>query len=668
MWSYENLILIVTVAALGYAFWRSMMIKKQTVASAKAQEISNAIRQGAMAFLNREYRVLVVFVVITAIALWCLQFVSRTGHGVDNRTIIAFLCGAVLSALAGYIGMRIATIANVRTAEAVQKSIASGLNVAFSAGTVSGLSVVALVVGGITILWMIWGDPEILFGFGFGASAVGLFARVGGGIYTKAADVGADLVGKVEQGIPEDDPRNPAVIADNVGDNVGDVAGMSADLFETYVDILIAAMALGLSTQSLSTFGAYGAIYPLATAAIGLVASFIGMQFVRTNDEKKISAAMNRGTIVSGILFLIGSWWLTNTLFGNLTYFWPVVIGLLAGVAVGLLTEYYTSNQKRPARAVAEAAQTGAGTNLIAGLGLGMSSTAALVVVICIAILLSFNVAGAAGMYGVAMAAVGMLATVGMILAADTYGPVADNAAGIAEMAGLGQDVRERAEALDAVGNTTAAIGKGFAVGSAALAAVALLASYIIVAGINGIDIVKPVVLVGLFLGGMLPFLFAAMLMKAVGKSAMDMVTEVRRQFKEIPGLMAGTAKPDYSRCVDISTAAALRQMIVPGVMAILAPVLVGFTLGPEALGGLLGGSIVTGFLLAVMMANAGGAWDNAKKYIEAGNLGGKGSATHKSAVVGDTVGDPFKDTAGPSVNVLIKLMSIVALVIAPLL
>lgn len=659
----EYSILAVAAATLVYAWWRHQGIRRISVTSVKAQEISDAIRQGAIAFLKREYRVLTVFVLLAAIVLWGLQFVSKNHAAIDNRTIVTFIIGAILSAVAGTIGMRVATLANVRTAEAVQKNLSAGLAVAFTAGSIAGLSVVALVVGGITALWLTWPEPELLFGFGFGASAVGLFARVGGGIYTKAADVGADLVGKIEKGIPEDDPRNPAVIADNVGDNVGDVAGMSADLFETYVDILIAAMALGV--VSFASFGTRGAVYPLAIAALGIVASLIGTLVVRTNDEHKISSAMNRGMVVSGLIVAAGTWFITDYFFANASLFWAVLVGLVTGVLVGQLTEYYTSNHRAPARRVAEAAQTGAGTNLIAGLGLGMGSTAALVAVISAAILIAFQLAG---MYGVGMSAVGMLSILGMVLAADIYGPVVDNAAGIAEMAGMGKEVRERAEALDAVGNTTAAIGKGFAVGSAVLAAVALLASYINISHLSGINIVKPEVLVGLFIGGMLPFVFAALLMQAVGKSAMGMVNEVRRQFREIAGLMAGTAKPDYSRCVDIATQAALREMIVPGIMAIAAPILMGFILGPEALGGMLGGSIVTGFLLAITMANAGGAWDNAKKYIEAGHFGGKGSDTHKAAVVGDTVGDPFKDTAGPSVNVLIKLMSIVALVIAPLL
>ncbi|MEX2054671.1 MAG: sodium-translocating pyrophosphatase [Candidatus Andersenbacteria bacterium] len=660
---YEYWILIVAVASLVYAALRAQQIAHIAVAHAKAKEIAATIRVGAMTFLNREYRILGVIVAIVAVLMWLTQLIGSAEQSIDNRTIIAFIAGSFLSAVAGNIGMRIATVANVRTAEAVQKGIAQGLNIAFTAGSVAGLAQVGLVVIGITGLWLLWQDPEALFGFGFGASMVGLFARVGGGIYTKAADVGADLVGKIEQGIPEDDPRNPAVIADAVGDNVGDVAGMGADLFETYVDTLIAAMALGLIT--LTTHDKLGAVYPLIIAAIGIIASIIGTLTVRTQNEAKISSAMSRGIVVSGVILAAGSWFVTDRFFGEPSYFYAVLIGLAAGMGVGLFTEYFTSNHKRPVQRVAEAAKTGAATNIISGLALGMRSTAPMVAVIAAAILLAFSVAG---MFGVAMAGVGMLSILGIVLAADTYGPVADNAAGIAEMAGMGQETRERAEALDAVGNTTAAIGKGFAVGSAVLTAVALLASYIEIANIEMVNIVDPRVMVGLFLGGMLPFVFAAFLMEAVGKSAITMVNEVRRQFREIPGLMAGTAKPDYSRCVDIATTAALREMIVPGVIAVAAPVLVGTLLGAAALGGMLGGAIVTGFLVAITMANAGGAWDNAKKYVEAGNLGGKGSDVHKAAVVGDTVGDPCKDTAGPSVNVLIKLMSVVALVIAPLL
>jgi len=661
--SYELLIGGAAVLALAYAAWRARLIAKQPVTGEKAKEIAGAIRAGAMAFLQREYRVLFLVGAIVVVLMWMTRMIGSPEATIANEVIISFVIGAVLSAIAGNVGMRVATLANVRTAEGAQKSIAQGLQVAFSSGAVMGLSVVGFGLLGVLLLWQWFGDPNLVYGFGFGASAVALFARVGGGIYTKAADVGADLVGKVEQGIPEDDPRNPAVIADNVGDNVGDVAGMGADLFESYVDTLIAAMVLGMA--ALPTLGTLGAIFPLGVAAIGIVASIIGIATVKTNDEHKISASFNRGILIAGALLIAGTWWWSQRLFGSMTYFWTVVVGLTAGVVIGLVTEYYTSHERQPARRVAESSQTGPATNIISGLALGMFSTVVPVLVVCAAILLAFQLAG---IYGIALAAVGMLSTLGITLASDTYGPVADNAAGIAEMAGMGTETRQRAEALDAVGNTTAAIGKGFAIGSAALTALALLVSYVTIAGISAIDLLQPRVMVGLFLGGGLPFLFSAFSMEAVGKSAMKMVEEVRRQFREIPGLMAGTGKPDYTRCVDIATAAALREMIVPGILAIGAPVAVGLLLGPEALGGLLAGGIVTGFLLAVLMANSGGAWDNAKKYIEAGNLGGKGSDTHKAAVVGDTVGDPFKDTSGPSLNILIKLMSIVALIIAPLL
>lgn len=660
---YEYLVGGVAIIGLAYALWRARAIAAIPVESEKAREIAAAIREGAFAFLTREYRMLALFVIVVAVLLALTPQFFGQARAVPAGTIWSFIFGAILSAVAGNIGMRIATLANVRTAEGAQKSLGEGLTTAFASGSVMGLSVVSLGLLGVVLLWVWLRDPNVIFGFGFGASAVALFARVGGGIYTKAADVGADLVGKVEQGIPEDDPRNPATIADNVGDNVGDVAGMGADLFESYVDTLIAAMALGLAGSAL--YGTNGILYPLGVAAIGIVASLIGVFLVRTEDESKISSAMNRGIFAAGAITLVGTWLLTRQLFGNLTLFWTVVTGLVAGILIGLVTEYYTSHHRSPARKVAEAAQTGAATNIIAGLGLGMMSTAWPIIIVCAAILIAFSLAG---FYGIAIAAVGMLATLGITLAADTYGPVADNAAGIAEMAGMGAETRERAEALDAVGNTTAAIGKGFAIGSAALTALALLVSFIAVSDITTIDVIKPHVMVGLLLGGALPFVFSALAMQAVGTSAMKMVNEVRRQFREIPGLMSGQNKPDYSRCVDIATSAALNEMVLPTVLAIAVPLLIGFVLGAEALGGLLAGGIVTGFLMAVMQANAGGAWDNAKKYVEAGNLGGKGSPVHKAAVVGDTVGDPFKDTSGPSLNILIKLMSIVALIIAPLL
>jgi K(+)-stimulated pyrophosphate-energized sodium pump len=660
---FEYIIGIAALIGLVYAAWRSRQISNQPVASSQAQEIASAIRAGAMAFLKREYRLLSLFVIVVALLLAATPLLFGADKAVSPGTVWAFIAGAILSAVAGNLGMRIATLANVRTAEAAKESLGKGLAVAFASGSVMGLSVVSLGLLGVTALWLWLQDPNLIFGFGFGASAVALFARVGGGIYTKAADVGADLVGKIEQGIPEDDPRNPAVIADNVGDNVGDVAGMGADLFESYVDALIAAMALGLAAAAL--YGINGLRYPLAVAAIGIIASVIGVFFVRTDNEKKISSAMNKGVMVAGALTVAGTWWLTDRFFGDLSLLWVVITGLVAGVLIGLITEYFTSHDRKPARQVAEASKTGSATNIIAGLSLGMMSTVWPIIVVAVAVLVSFKLAG---FYGIAVAAVGMLSTLGITLASDTYGPVADNAAGIAEMSNMGQTARQRAEALDAVGNTTAAIGKGFAIGSAALTSLALLVSFITLADLSTIDLIKPPVMVGLLIGGMLPFLFSALAMQAVGTSAMKMVEEVRRQFREIPGLMAGRAKPDYSRGVDIATAAALKEMIIPTVLAMVVPVVIGFILGAEALGGLLAGGIVSGFLMAVMMANSGGAWDNAKKYIEAGNLGGKGSDVHKAAVVGDTVGDPFKDTSGPSLNILIKLMSIVALIIAPLL
>ena len=660
---YELVIGGVAVIALLYAAWRARTIANIKVTNKEAGEVAQAIREGAMTFLSREYRLLSVVVLAIAVLMWLTRLFGSGDQVIASQTIISFLLGAVASVVAGNIGMRIATLANVRTAEASQRSIAAGLKVAFASGTVMSMTVVGLGLLGVTVLWVLFGDPILIYGFGFGASAVAMFARVGGGIYTKAADVGGDLVGKIEQGIPEDDPRNPAAIADAVGDNVGDVAGMGADLFESYVDTLIAAMVLGL--VALSTHGPLGALYPLGIAAIGIVASIIGISAVRTNDEKKISNSFNQGTFLAGILLLAGAWWWTDKLFGELSLFWAVVTGLVAGLVIGLVTEYYTSHDKKPTQQVAEASKTGAATNIISGLALGMFSTAIPIIVISIAILVSFEVGG---VYGIAIAAVGMLSTLGITLASDTYGPVADNAAGIAEMAHMGKETRERAEALDAVGNTTAAIGKGFAIGSAALTALALLASYVTIAEVAVIDLIKPEVMVGLFLGGMLPFLFSAFSMQAVGRAAIQMVNEVRQQFRENPGILKGTVKPDYKRTVDIATTAALKEMMIPGLLAIFAPIFIGFTLGPEALGGLLAGGIVTGFLLAVMMANSGGAWDNAKKFVEAGNLGGKGSEVHKATVIGDTVGDPFKDTAGPSLNILIKLMSIVALIIAPLL
>lgn len=618
------------------------------------KEISEAIHQGAMTFLNKEYRMLVIFaIVVTSIIALTLNL----------ETAICFAVGAVFSSLSGNIGMRIATAANARTAQAAKKSLNAGLKAAFNSGSVMGLCVVGMGLLGVSIFYYLFGDPDILYGFGFGASSIALFARVGGGIYTKAADVGADLVGKVEAGIPEDDPRNPAVIADNVGDNVGDVAGMGADLFESYVDSIIAAMAIGVVLSATTHV-----ILPLQIAAIGIVSSIIGTFFISASGEN-LHAAMNRGIYAAAGLMALGTFTLIYFTGSDMGIFVAAVAGLLAGIIIGLATEYYTADNRSPAQSIAQASETGPATNIIAGISLGMKSTIIPVLAVCGGILTAYYFSG---LYGIAIAAVGMLSTLGITLASDTYGPVADNAAGIAEMAQMGKEVRERAEALDAVGNTTAAIGKGFAIGSAALTALALFSAYgTKISEMSGspfvIDITEPSTIVGLFIGGLLPFVFCSFSIAAVGRAAFDMVKEVRRQFKEIPGLMEGSAKPDYSRCVEISTGAALREMIIPGCLAVVSPVIVGLVLGAEALGGLLAGATVTGFLLAVFMANAGGAWDNAKKYIERGNLGGKGSAPHKAAVVGDTVGDPFKDTSGPSLNILIKLMSIVALVFVPL-
>jgi len=639
-----------SILGLLFAAVTAGWITRADAGTPRMEEIAGAIREGAMAFLHREYRVLAVFVAVVAALL--AAFVSW--HGA-----LAFIVGATLSVSAGNVGMRIATRANVRTAQAARAGLAEGLRVAFRSGAVMGFAVVGLALLGITVLWLLLRDAATIFGFSFGASSVALFARVGGGIYTKAADVGADLVGKVEAGIPEDDPRNPAVIADNVGDNVGDVAGMGADLFESYAGSIIAALALGTAVAGDSR----GVVATFLLAVCGLVASLLGTFFVSGRGSPQ--AAMNRGIVGATVLTAALAGAVIYRLYGQLHIWWAFLGGLVAGVVIGFSTEYFTANTRRPTRAVAAAAETGAATNIIAGLSLGMISVVVPVVVVGAAIVVA-HVFG--GIFGIALAGLGMLSTLGITLAADTYGPVADNAAGIAEMAHLGAEVRQRAETLDAVGNTTAAIGKGFAIGSAALTALALMVSYGQVAKVGTVNLLAPVTLVGVFLGGMMPFLFSAFAMSAVGKAAMQMVQEVRRQFREIPGLLAGSSRPDYARAVSIATVAAIREMIVPGLLAVVAPVAVGFLLGKEALAGLLGGSIVSGFVLAVMMANAGGAWDNAKKFIEEGHLGGKGSDAHKASVVGDTVGDPFKDTAGPSLNILLKLMAVIAIIIAPLL
>jgi K(+)-stimulated pyrophosphate-energized sodium pump len=652
-------VIAVSVLSLVYAALKAFNILKLDQGSGKVREITEVIHKGAMTFLNKEYKIIIIFLIIVAAILWL--FVPN-----GRKLAISFIFGGFLSALAGNIGMRIATKANSRTAVAAGKSINSGLKVAFSSGVVMGLTVVGLGLLGVSILYIVFNDPNVIFGFGFGASSIALFARVGGGIFTKAADVGADLVGKVEKGIPEDDPRNPAVIADNVGDNVGDVAGMGADLFESYVDNIIAAMVLGIvaATAAGISYGINAVLLPLLLSAFGIISAIIGTMFVRVSNKKKISGALDRGIYASSILMIFGSYFIVKYMLNDISIFYASIAGLISGVIIGISTEYFTSSHKKPAISIAEASKTGPATNIIRGLSVGMMSTVIPVLSVAAAIIIAYKFGG---LYGIAIAGVGMLSTLGITLATDTYGPVADNAAGIAEMAGMGKSVRKRAEALDAVGNTTAAIGKGFAIGSAALTALALFASYMVASGLKSIDVSKPIVIVGLFIGGLMPYVFSSLTMNSVGNAAGHIITEVRRQFKEIKGLMQGRAKPDYNKCIAISTHAALKEMILPSILAILIPIVFGLFFGAEALAGLLIGVTVTGFLMAVFLSNAGGAWDNAKKYIEEGHFGGKGSDAHKAAVVGDTVGDPAKDTSGPSLNILIKLMSIVSLIFVPL-
>jgi len=661
----------VSILAILFALYLTSQIKKNSPGNEKMQEISGHIHKGAMAFLNKEYKIMLVFMVVVAAILYYL---------LPNGTqlAIAFVVGSVLSVVAGRVGMHIATKANVRTAWACNSNISKGLKIAFSSGVVMAMFVVGLALLGITVFYYIFdimfgpsvNISELLFGFGFGASYIALFARVGGGIYTKAADIGADLVGKVEKGIPEDDPRNPAVIADNVGDNVGDVAGMGADLFESYVESIVAAMVIGFIAFSVNKENFV--LLPLGIATIGILSSIAGTYFVKVGKKKNLTGALNQGVFAASIIMAVLAYFLIQSMTNDLGFFWATLAGLLTGIVIGLSTEYYTSAHRKPTLSIAEASKTGPATNIIEGLSVGMWSTIIPVIAVSGGILAAFYLSGGAvdfkiGLYGIAIAAVGMLSTLGITLATDTYGPVADNAAGISEMARLGRKARRNAEALDAVGNTTAAIGKGFAIGSAALTSLVLYVTFAEIVGLKSINIIDPKVMVGVFIGGLLPFIFAALLLKAVGKTAIKMVNEVRRQFKSIKGLMQGKAKPDYNRCIEIATDGALKEMILPGLLAILSPIVVGLLLGAEALGGMLVGKTVVGFLMAVFMANSGGAWDNAKKYIEEGHLGGKGSDVHKAAVVGDTVGDPFKDTAGPSLNILIKLMGIVALVFVPL-
>ena len=650
----ENLAIlapVLGVLALLFAFTLSRKVSNQDAGTDRMKEIASYIHEGAQAFLMAEYKILVFFVIALFVAI---------GFGITWTTAICFVVGAVFSTIAGYCGMNVATKANVRTAAAAKEGgMNRALSIAFSGGAVMGMCVVGLGLLGAGVVYLITKDTGALSGFSLGASSIALFARVGGGIYTKAADVGADLVGKVEAGIPEDDPRNPATIADNVGDNVGDVAGMGADLFESYVGSIVSAITLGLVA-----FGGKGAMFPLLLAAVGIASAILGTFFVKGDEKSSPHKALKAGTYSASVIVVILSLVLSKVVFGNFGAAIAIICGLFVGVLIGIITEMYTSGDYRPVKKIATQSETGPATTVISGLSVGMESTGIPILLISVGIIGAYL---AAGLYGIALAAVGMLSTAGITVAVDAYGPIADNAGGIAEMSGLPKSVRSITDKLDAVGNTTAAMGKGFAIGSAALTALALFVSYSEAVGLEIINVMDYKVIVGLFIGGMLPFFFSALTMDSVSKAAYKMIEEVRRQFRTIPGILEGTGKPDYTSCVAISTQAALKEMLVPGVMAVVAPLVVGCVLGTSALGGLLAGGLVSGVLMALFMSNAGGAWDNAKKYIEDGNHGGKGSEAHRAAVVGDTVGDPFKDTSGPSINILIKLMTVVALVFAPL-